>query len=217
MDQAWVEANGCSKQGLALVQATRRATLRGAAAIFAVATSDVANAVATNDATNVPFLQGIQWDEPKRKKSGIAELAQEFTVQFQKTQWGVSGRVQPRFFADGFIFKDPDVSTNGLQAYAKGVGTILSNCRADAIDVQVVGPDAFDIRWRIAGSANAPFQGLKIKPYVVTSTFKVNSDGLVASETDTFSIPSWDILLSAVADWLPFLAPPEPPVQSPFA
>ncbi|CAK9024713.1 Protein-lysine methyltransferase C42C1.13 [Durusdinium trenchii] len=159
----------------------------------------------------------IPWGEPKRAKTSLALLADEFTRAFQRTQWGVNGRVEPKFFDDNFVFRDPDVTTNGIQAYSKGTGAVLSNCQADAIDVQLFEPDRFAIRWRIAGTANVPFPGLRIKPYIVTSTFTVNSQGLVDSETDSFSIPTWDLLLSAVAPWLPGLAPPEPPVQSPYA
>lgn len=162
-------------------------------------------------------LDGIRWNEPKRPKTAIAELAQEFTTAFQRTQWGVNGRVEPRFFSDDFVFRDPDVSTNGLQAYAQGTGTVLSGCRADAVDVTILDETSFTIRWRIEGTTTVPFGGVRIKPYIVSSKFTINKDGLVDSETDSFSIPTWDILLSAFAPWLPFLAPPEPPVQSPFA
>ena len=34
-------------------------------------------------------------------------------------------------------------------------------------DVTVKEPKQFAIRWRIAGTANVPFPGLKIKPYIV--------------------------------------------------
>lgn len=34
-------------------------------------------------------------------------------------------------------------------------------------DVTVTEPNQFAIRWRIAGTANVPFPGLKIKPYIV--------------------------------------------------
>eukprot|EP00439_Symbiodinium_sp_Y106_P085190 s562_g27.t2 len=164
-----------------------------------------------------PALDDIRWDEPKRKKTPLPQLAEEFTRAFQRTQWGVNGRVEPRYFADSFVFRDPDVTTNGIREYAKGTGTVLSGCKADAVDVRIIEPDKFAIRWRIEGTANVPFPGLKIKPYIVTSTFTVNENGLVDSETDSFSIPTWDILLSALTPGLPFLAPPEPPVASPFA
>ena len=84
----------------------------------------------------------------------------------------MNGRVEPRFFADDFVFRDlapttrlmikkkvqprldesffwlrlhqmahaqfqgdPDVTTNGIREYAKGTGTVLSGCKADAIDL----------------------------------------------------------------------------------
>ena len=162
-------------------------------------------------------VKEIEWNEPKRSKTSLSKLADDFTRAFQQTQWGVNGRVQPRFFDDSFVFRDPDVTTNGLQAYSKGTGAVLSNCKADAIDVAVMEPNKFAIRWRIAGTANVPFPGLKIKPYIVTSTFTVNEDGLVDSETDSFSIPTWDLLLSAIAPWWPGLAEPTPALTSPYA
>eukprot|EP00435_Cladocopium_sp_Y103_P013420 s5162_g3.t1 len=79
-------------------------------------------------------VNDIQWNEPKRKKTSLGNLADDFTRAFQQTQWGVNGRVQPRFFDDKFVFRDPDVTTNGLQEYSKGTGAVLSNCKADAID-----------------------------------------------------------------------------------
>ena len=38
-------------------------------------------------------------------------------------------------------------------------------------------------------------------------------DGMVIFQEDRFAIPSWDILLSAIAPWLPFLAEPAPPIE----
>ena len=43
-----------------------------------------------------------------------------------------------------------------------------SHCRGFSTeDVAVMEPNKFAIRWRIAGTANVPFPGLKIKPYIV--------------------------------------------------
>lgn len=36
---------------------------------------------------------------------GLRKLADDFTRAFQQTQWGVNGRVQPRFFDDSFVFR----------------------------------------------------------------------------------------------------------------
>lgn len=43
-----------------------------------------------------------------------------------------------------------------------------SQCRSFSTeDVAVMEPNKFAIRWRIAGTANVPFPGLEIKPYIV--------------------------------------------------
>lgn len=52
-----------------------------------------------------------------------------------------------------------------------GVGPVdpeLGSGYRFAEDVQLFEPDRFAIRWRIAGTANVPFPGLRIKPYIVT-------------------------------------------------
>ena len=33
------------------------------------------------------------------------QLTEEFTRAFQRTQWGVNGRVEPRYFSDSFVFR----------------------------------------------------------------------------------------------------------------
>ena len=56
--------------------------------------------------------------------------------------------------------------------------------------------------------------GLKIKPYLVYTDLTVSpSDGLIIFQEDRFSIPGYDILLSALFPflaWIGLLAPPAP-------
>lgn len=50
--------------------------------------------------------------------------------------------------------------------------------------------------WRLEGRVNLPFKP-KIKPYVVTTTFGIDSSsGLINSQLDEFAVPGWDLLLS---------------------
>lgn len=37
-----------------------------------------------------------------------------------KSQWFVTGEVDPRLFSDNFAFKDESVATTGIKAYATG-------------------------------------------------------------------------------------------------
>ena len=76
--------------------------------------------------------------------------------------------------------------------------------------------DSIIVVWRLSGGVSLGPAGLKIKPYVVTTTLRTDlaDGGLVVFQQDEFSIPGWDILLSALLPPLrPLLAPEAPPVE----
>jgi hypothetical protein len=56
-----------------------------------------------------------------------AELVEEGLV---RSQWFVTGEVDPRLFSDSFAFKDESVATTGIKAYATGAltGTAAAAC-----------------------------------------------------------------------------------------
>ena len=62
------------------------------------------------------------------------------------------------------------------------------------------------VKWRLEGRVNLPLRP-RISPYVVTTTFGVDSDGLIASQLDEFSVPGWRLLAGAL---LGAWAGPEP-------
>jgi hypothetical protein len=65
----------------------------------------------------------------------------------------------------------------------------LIRVTADAASNKII------VVWRLEGRVNLPFKP-KIKPYVVTTTFEVDSKGLICSQLDEFAVPGWDLLLS---------------------
>lgn len=65
--------------------------------------------------------------------------------------------------------------------------------------------------WRLEGRVNLPFKP-KIKPYVVTTTFGIDEQGLICSQLDEFSVPGWDLLLSTLLGE-GFGAKPAPPIE----
>jgi len=71
--------------------------------------------------------------------------------------------------------------------------------------------DKIVVVWRLEGRVNLPFKP-KIKPYVVTTTFGVDPQGLICSQLDEFSVPGWDLLLSTLLGEN-FGAKPAPPVE----
>ncbi|KAJ8613673.1 hypothetical protein CTAYLR_003121 [Chrysophaeum taylorii] len=152
----------------------------------------------------------VAWTAPKEPLPA-SELAVVLEEGLREREWFVTGRILPQYFADNFVFKDPDVSVQGVRAYSEGVSRLFADeSRAEILNCSLRG-DTFGVTWRLSGGARlGPFV-VRIKPYIVYTDFLIE-DGLVSFQEDRFSIPSWDILLSAVAPWLPFLAPPAPPV-----
>jgi hypothetical protein len=161
----------------------------------------------------------IDWNIPKRKFSTLDELANLLDEALKKQEWFVTGNVDPSFFSDDFAFQDPDVKIKGIKEYAKGVNKIFSQTsRAEVITVRVNNtiPDTLTVTWRLSGAVNLG-AGLKIKPYVVYTDLRVSpDDGLIVFQEDRFSIPGYDILLSALFPFLVsagWLSPPAPSVE----
>jgi len=171
-----------------------------------------------------PFYE-IDWETPKAKGLSLNQLADRLDAGLEEAEWFVTGRVLPELFSDDFEFIDPDVTLQGIKPYAEGVRRIFDQAtsRVEIINCSVTagggaaGEGLVVVAWRLSGRVNLGPVGLALKPYVVTTTFTVEkATGLVVRQEDEFSIPPWDILLSAllppaVAEKLPFLAAPAPP------
>lgn len=154
---------------------------------------------------------------PKRRKTSLKALANDLNKALSDAEWFVTGKVDTTFFADDFRFQDPDVKVTGIMEYAKGVRKLFdqSCTRGEIISVTVSDalPNTITVTWRLEGKVNIGF-GVSIKAFVVYTNLEVDSSsGLVVFQEDKFSLPSYDILLSA---FLPFLtdigllAPPAP-------
>ena len=171
-----------------------------------------------------PGLADIEWGAAKAPPLPVPEMARRIEAGLRQREWFVTGRVLPELFAeDDFVFRDPDVTVEGLRAYAEGVHRLFDQATARAEVVEVAydparaaeaGRDVVVVTWRLSGRVNlGPFRP-SLKPYVVRTDVHLRAtDGLIVMQEDHFTIPSWDIGLSIVAPWLPFLAPPAPPVQ----
>jgi len=162
-------------------------------------------------------LADIDFNCPKIPRMPLETLAQALDAELIESEWFVSGRVNPAYFSDDFYFADPDVSSAGIETYARGVRKIFDpkTARAQIISTKVnetATKPTITCTWRLSGNVNL---GLTIKPYIVYSDLTVDeATGLVTSQEDRFDLPSWDILLSAL---FPFLigsvtAPPAPEV-----
>lgn len=170
------------------------------------------NFLPTNKAATAE-ITGIDFEQPKLSGISIQKLRDLVAEGLSKAQWFVTGEVDPRLFADDFTFKDESVATTGIRSYAVGVRKLFDQqtAKAELIAVEVASNNSMVVTWRLEGKVNLPFKP-RIKPYVVTTTFRVNSEGLICSQHDEFSVPGWDLLLSTLLG-PGFGAPPAPPVQ----
>ena len=172
-----------------------------------------------DDSTD-PFAD-IDFDGPKFQKVPIETLARILDYELYNKEWFVTGKVNPIYFSDDFEFQDPDVQLVGIENYARGVYKLFDQetSRAEIMSVVVAdegnSDDTITVTWRLSGKVKIG-PGLTIKPYICITDFKVDQEsGLINYQEDTFDIPQWDILLSAL---FPFLigkvtSPPAPPVE----
>lgn len=140
----------------------------------------------------------VDFAAPKLTGLSIDKLAALVEKGLSKTQWFVTGQVDAQLFSDTFAFKDESVATTGIKAYATGVRKLFdqASSKAELISVTADAPSSsIVVVWRLEGRVNLPFKP-QIKPYVVTTTFGVDSQGLICSQLDEFAVPGWDLLLS---------------------
>jgi len=160
----------------------------------------------------------VNWLVSKYNRRPLSKMIVDLELALKEKEWFVTGNVDPRFFEDSFSFEDPDVKVTGLKEYCLGVQKIFDQkiSRAEIIRVNVdkMVPNTINVIWRLSGAVNIAF-GFKIKPFIVYTDFTVNpASGLIISQRDRFSIPGYDIILSALFPWLaekiPFLSLPAP-------
>ena len=160
-------------------------------------------------------LDSIDWGCRKRRKTNLKRLSSDLSKAITQSEWFVTGNVDPKFFSDDFAFQDPDVKTSGIENYARGVSRVFApGTRAEVIASEVDEESSIiTITWRLEGRVSIG-PGLPIKAFLVFSDLTVNSAGLVSFQRDRFSLPGWDIFLSALFPALNgvLTSEPEPPL-----
>ena len=151
-------------------------------------------------------LANIDFNAPKSPKLSLQDLASVLDYELYNKEWFVTGRVNPIYFDEKFTFQDPDVKLTGIEEYARGVLKLFdqSTSRAEIIStvVNTTVPNTITVTWRLSGGVSIGPR-LIIKPYICYTDFTVDEEsGLIVFQEDRFSIPGWDILLSAL---FPFL------------
>ena len=160
-------------------------------------------------------LDSIDWSKPKRHLTSLADLALDLGDALRSSEWFVTGKVDPSFFSDDFVFEDPDIKVTGIKDYAYGTNKIFNQVtsRGEILNVIIndTVPHCITVNWRLEGNVNIG-PGFKIKPYLISTDFRVSPEnGLITSSLDRFSIPGYDIVLSALFPFLSgYLSEPAP-------
>ena len=156
--------------------------------------------VEENDSSTRVDLDSIDWNRRKRKKTSMKRLSGDLTKALKQREWFVTGDVEPSFFSEDFYFQDPDVATTGIENYARGVARIFSpGTRAEVLKTDFdEGSRILTITWRLEGRVSIGPRGLPIKAFLVYSDLTVDENGLICFQKDRFSLPGWDIFLSAL-------------------
>jgi len=165
-------------------------------------------------------LDDIDWAAPKLRGLSLAEMSARLDAGLREREWFVTGRALPELFSEDYTFSDPDVSLKGIEPYSRQVRRLFNQatarCEVVSCAPAVGSDDCIVVVWRLSGGVNIGPGGIAIKPYVVTTTLRTDraDGGLVVFQEDEFSLPGWDILLSALLPPLrPLLAPEAPPVE----
>lgn len=181
-------------------------------------TSFLGNFLPTSSDQKAPsVLDAIDWGAEKRKRTSLQRLSADLFLALTEREWFVTGNVDPSFFDDAFAFQDPDVKiSGGVRRYAEGVNKLFQQggvTRGQIISCVVNVADTITVTWRLEGRVNLG-PGVPIKAFIVFSDLRITPDtGLVVFQEDRFSLPGWDIILSAFLPGLPFLAPPAAKVE----
>ncbi|GAX74802.1 hypothetical protein CEUSTIGMA_g2249.t1 [Chlamydomonas eustigma] len=158
------------------------------------------NFLPSGESVSASSLDQIDWTTPKATGLEIRQLADRIEAKLSMSEWFVTGMVDPSLFAKEFSFKDDSVATKGIRSYAEGVRKIFDQetSRAEVVSVDTdAAKGIIVVTWRLEGCVNLPFKP-RITPYVVTTTFEVDSDGLISSQLDEFSVPGWRLLAGAL-------------------
>eukprot|EP00522_Entomoneis_paludosa_P004380 CAMPEP_0172471342 /NCGR_PEP_ID=MMETSP1065-20121228/67767_1 /TAXON_ID=265537 /ORGANISM="Amphiprora paludosa, Strain CCMP125" /LENGTH=641 /DNA_ID=CAMNT_0013229437 /DNA_START=106 /DNA_END=2032 /DNA_ORIENTATION=+ len=159
----------------------------------------------------------------KMAKLPLGKLANLLDEKLYQQEWFVTGQVDPSFFHEDFEHYHQDDSqwmtmltghsgeeplklmpSSSLESYVEHVQTMFdpNESRAQVICTEVAQEEDADQKitctWRLSGRTNLLW-GLDLKPILVQTDFFIHeSTGLIEKQVDRYSIPHWDIFLSAM-------------------
>jgi hypothetical protein len=168
--------------------------------------------------SEISFLDTIAWNKDKIRRIPLTAMAMRLQWLLEEREWFVTGKVEPSYFDEDFKFQDPDVKVDGIEAYARGVNRLFDQEKSRGEIVSAVvntdKPNTITVTWRLSGAVKVG-PGIDIKPFVVYTDYTISEEtGLINFQLDRFSIPGYDIVLSALFPFTrQFLSPEAPPIE----
>lgn len=133
---------------------------------------------------------------------------------FIKRQYYVTGRLTAALYRDDCLFDgpDPDGRVRGLRKFCDAAAGLFDTrlSHVDLVDIYVRDERLIVAEWRLQGALMLPWRPY-IKPYLGSTLYEFDDDGLVCSHVETWRISVVDAFLSVV--WKGFGTAPAPPVE----
>lgn len=135
----------------------------------------------------------------KREGGTLDEVMAVVRDDIELRQYYTTGRLTQEVYSDRCFFDgpDPDMPVRSLQRYGDALRGLFdpSLSRYELLELRQSGPRAFTASWRLEGALRLPGRP-RIKPYIGTTLYELNEQGLVCSHTETWSISALDAFVS---------------------
>lgn len=163
------------------------------------------------------LLSALKRATSKRPKSRHLDLQTRLHIirdDFLNRQYYVTGRLTSPIYCDDCLFDspDPDGRVRGLRKFCDAAAGLFDAriSRIDLIDIYTSDGSHVVAEWRLEGALMLPWRPI-IKPFLGTTTYSFDGDGLVCSHVETWDISVVDAFVSVVVKG--FGAAPAPPAS----
>ena len=161
-----------------------------------------------------PLALPVQPMGEKTRGLSIDAVMDVVRSDFESGQYYVSGQLSQAVYEDACFFDgpDPDMPVRSLGRYSDALKGLFDPelSSIELVDMSPDGERSFVAHWRLSGALKLPWRP-QIKPYAGATRYELNEAGLIASHTETWSIPVFDAFTSMV--FPDYGAPPAPSVE----
>ena len=132
----------------------------------------------------------------KRLGSSDEEIKSILEADLAVNQYFVTGKLSTEIFSDDCRFIDPTNDIVGLSRYLTAL-TLLFDPASSSVQLKriaVVGPRRIEAVFVLGGYLKFPWKPF-VKPFEGTVTYALNEDGLVETQSQTWTVSALDALL----------------------